>query len=242
MAILYNNGKINIAPNKYFEGRDSDNADTTFGLTTDQWKEVGTSMIPIYGTYLEGKKFIEDPSWDNAAWLGLSLVSEVPFLKWAKLGKAAKIAKTAKKAPVLVKDINKGITKQANKDLMYHLDYGNKAGAFTKNGAYVKKGTLYPGKAVKEGQKSYTWFNEGKPYTTSIKEKPLKRAIIKDKKDIPDLIRVRESTEPIGQWNGKSGFVLKSEHVTPSPVPVRDAYIYNRVKLPFMKPFWLRTQ
>jgi hypothetical protein len=66
--------------------------------------------------------------------------------------------------------------------------------------------------------------------------------MIKDKKDIPDLIRVRESTEPIGQWNGKSGFVLKSEHVTPSPVPVRDAYMYNRVELPFMKPFWLRTQ
>lgn len=227
--------------NKFAEGGDTQEDDNSTGAL-DTAKEIGVSMIPIYGTYLEGKKFIEDPSLENAAWLGLSLVSEVPFLKWAKLGKAAKIAKTAKKAPVLVKDISKGITKQANKDLMYHLDYGNKAGAFTKNGAYVKNGTLYPGKAVKEGQKSYTWFNEGKPYATSIKEKPLKRAIIKDKKDIPDLIRVRESTEPIGQWNGKSGFVLKSEHVTPSPVPVRDAYMYNRVELPFMKPFWLRTQ
>lgn len=63
----------------------------------------------------------------NYQWL-----RKYPILKWAKLGKAAKIAK---KAPVLVKDISKGITKQANKDLMYHLDYGNKAGAFTKNGA-----------------------------------------------------------------------------------------------------------
>ena len=228
--------------NRFDYGGDADNADTTFGLTTDQWKEVGTSMIPIYGTYKEVKKLVEDPSWENAGYAALSLLSEIPVAKVAKLGKVAKIAKTAKEAPIVTRSISKGLKGKVNNDLVYHLDRGNLRGAFSESGAYVKKKTLHPGKAKSPDQLDYTWFNEGKPYATSVKEEPLTRAIVMNKTDIPGLVRVRDSKVPIGQWSGDKGFVLKSEMVTPSPVPLKNAFMYSRKNLPFIGEFWLRTQ
>lgn len=35
--------------------------------------------------------------------------------------------------------------------------------------------------------------------------------------------------------------VLKSEMVTPSPVPLNNAFIYKRKQLPLVGEFWLRT-
>lgn len=235
---IYDTSIIADRYNKFEEGGE---LNTTLGLTSDQWKEIGTSLIPIYGSYKEVKNFIDNPSWENAGYAGLSLLSEIPIAKLAKLGKVAKIAKTAKKAPIVTKSISRGLKGEVNKDLVYHLDRGNKAGAFSNQGAYVKKGTLYPGKAQSAQQLDYTWFNEGKPYSTNVKGTPLDRAIIMDKKDVPNLIRVRESEVPIGQWNGNSGFVLKSEMVTSSPVPLDKAFMYKRKNLPFIGEFWLRT-
>lgn len=231
-----------IIADRYNRFEDGGYKDTTLGLTPDQWKEIGVSLIPIYGSYKEVKNFIDNPSLENAGYAGLSLLSEIPVAKLAKLGKVVKIAKTAKKAPVITRSISKGLKGGGiNKDLVYHLDRGNKAGAFSNRGAYVKKGTLYPGKSKSTKQLDYTWFNEGKPYSTSVNGTPLDRAIILDKTDVPDLIRVRDSKIPIGQWSGNSGLVLKSEMVTPSPVPLNNAFIYKRKQLPLVGEFWLRT-
>lgn len=226
------------AYNKYAEESSIDNKEPS---DTD-WADLGTSMIPIYGTYKEAKNLIEHPSWENAGWTALSLASEIPVLKGLKALKASKLlkaAKTLKKAPLITRSINKGLKKSP--DLLYHLDYGDKVGAFTKHGSHIKGNKLIPGKAKDTSQLDYTWFNEGNPFSTSVNNKPLNRAIIVNKKDVPNLIRVRESTTPIGQWTGKSGFVRKSEMVTPSEVPLDNAYIYNRKELPYIGEFWLRN-
>lgn len=207
------------------------------------WTDLGTSLIPIYGTYKEFENFVNEPSWENVGWAALSLVSEIPILKGVKALKGIKLAKTAKtlkEAPIITRSISKGLKKDINKDLLYHLDYGDKAGAFSSHGAHIKGNKLVPGKAKDSSQLDYTWFNEGRPYATGVNGKPLDRAIIVNKKDVPDLIRVRDSEVPIGQWTGKSGFVKKSEMVTPSEVPLDNAYIYNRKKFPIIGEFWLR--
>lgn len=128
-----------------------------------------------------------------------------------------------------------------SENLMYHLDFGNNVGAFSKNGAFIKDGLLYPGAAKDINQKSFIWFNKGKPYTTSIRGKKLNRAIIANEDDINGLLKVRDSTEPIGQWNGSSGFVLPSEYVTDIPFNISKGLIYNRKQLPLIGEFWLRT-
>lgn len=204
------------------------------------WAELATSMIPIYGTYKEVKNLVQNPSWGNAGWAALSLASELPMLKGLKGLKATKAIKTLKEAPLLTRSMNKGL-KRGTSDLLYHLDYGDEIGAFSKQGAYIKGNKLVPGKAKDASQLDYTWFNEGKPYTTSVNGEPLNRAIIVNKKDVPNLIRVRESKVPIGQWNGKAGFVKKSEMVTSSEVPLDNAYIYTRKNLPILGEFWLRN-
>ena len=89
--------------NKYAEGgpinSDSTTNDSGFlGLNGEEWLDIGTSMIPIYGTYKDAKEFYNDPSWENAMWLGISAISEVPFLKWVKAGKIAKAGKAVDKA------------------------------------------------------------------------------------------------------------------------------------------------
>lgn len=225
--------------NKYADGGHTDNNESS---GTIDWIEFGTSMIPIYGTYKEVDNLIQNPSWENAGWTALSIASEIPLLKLAKLSKGAKVlkaAKTLKKAPLVTRSMNKGL-KGGTSDLLYHLDYGDKAGAFSKQGAYIKGNKLVPGKAKDASQLDYTWFNEGKPYAMGVNNNPLNRAVIVNKKDVPNLIRVRESTTPIGQWNGKAGFVKKSEMVTPSEVPLDNAFIYNRKKFPVLGEFWLR--
>lgn len=103
-------------------------------------------------------------------------------------------------------------------DVMVHLDYGDNYGAFTSNGAYIEGGFLNPGSPKDPSQVGHTWFNMGKPYTLGIDGKPFTRAIIGTKENIPGLIRVRDSQVPLGQWDGKSGFVLSSEYATPEMV------------------------
>ena len=77
---------------------DSPEKDGFLGLSGAQWADIGTSMIPIYGTYKDAKEFYHNPSWKNAFWLGVSALSEIPFLKWMKAGKATKAAKAVDKA------------------------------------------------------------------------------------------------------------------------------------------------
>lgn len=94
---------IRGAYNKYAEGgfisNDSPPENNGFlGLSGDQWADIGTSMIPVYGTYKDAKEFYHNPSWENAGWLAVSALSEIPFLKWLKAGKATKAVRAVNKA------------------------------------------------------------------------------------------------------------------------------------------------
>ena len=135
--------------------------------------------------------------------------------------------------PIFVKEMENGIGEG-----LYHLDYGDAKGAF-KSGSYIKNGHLYPGKTDVDGQLDYIWFNESKPYATAVRGKPFSRTIIFDQKDIPGILRVREQNYPIGQWNGKSGFVTKHEMVTSNPIDMDNATVYKRI--PIFNS-WLRTK
>ncbi len=101
MAILYNNGKINIAPNKYFGGGDS-----ILGLTPEQWRDFGLGLVPIYGSVIDIQQAYEEPSLENIGWAGLSVISEIPFLKFLKTGKLIKAGKYATRVAELTQQVN----------------------------------------------------------------------------------------------------------------------------------------
>lgn len=113
-----------------------------------------------------------------------------------------------------------------NPNLLYHLDRGDGVGAFSNRGAYVEKGRLFPGIA-KEGEVPYSWWNLGKPYSTSVKGQPMTR-LMTAIKDTPGMLNVKSQNYRIGQWNGKGGFVTPFEYVNPKPVDVSNStYILN---------------
>lgn len=106
-----------------------------------------------------------------------------------------------------------------NPNLLYHLDRGNGLGAFSDQGAYVENGFLFPGTPKDASANPYSWWNKGKPYSTSIKGQPMTR-LMTATEDAPGMLHIRSQNYPIGQWNGKRGFVLNSEYVSPEGVNV----------------------
>lgn len=81
------------------------------GIPVPQGVETAASFVPVLGTLMDAKEFIEDPSWENAGYLGLSLLSEIPFLKGLKAAKLAKTAKVMDKYDDAVKAYNKASEK-----------------------------------------------------------------------------------------------------------------------------------
>lgn len=60
----------------------------------DGVKDVA-SFLPLVGTAMDAYELYKNPSWENAGYLGLSLASEIPFLK---LARGARIASRAAEA------------------------------------------------------------------------------------------------------------------------------------------------
>jgi hypothetical protein len=109
-----------------------------------------------------------------------------------------------------------------NPNLLYHLDRGNGVGAFSNQGAYIQDGMLFPGTPKESSAIPYSWWNKGKPYATSVNGQPMTR-LVTTTKDSPGMIHVKSQNYPIGQWNGKRGFVLPSEYVNPKGVNVEES-------------------
>lgn len=112
-------------------------------------------------------------------------------------------------------------------NMMVHLDYGNNKG-FSENGAYIRDGMLIPGKAIKEGQRDFTWFNRNKPYSKGIEGEPFTRGIIFPPNE-NDFFRVRDMNEPVGQWDPitKKGFVTKNEYVSPYILDMDKGFLFD---------------
>lgn len=119
-----------------------------------------------------------------------------------------------------------------NSGKVIHADYGDLHSGFTKGttGARVTDKGLVPGHNPNTGI-DYSWWNADKPYSYSINNNKFTRYMSGNESDIPGIITVREQTYPIGQWNGKSGFVLKTEKVTPQTVPMDniDTFQYDPI-------------
>lgn len=116
-------------------------------------------------------------------------------------------------------------------DKYIHIDLGNKSSLFSGKGkgAYIKDNKLYPGESILPDQDSYVWWNKNKPYSDIGFNTDGHTTTIIDPDIAEDLLQVRMSNKPIGQWNGNNGFVVKSEYVTNKPVPLKHAqqYKYN---------------
>ena len=80
-------------PNFFDDGGEKD---TYFGLTTDDWKDVGLGIIPVVGTYRDFQTFMEDPTLVNGLGLGISAVTDAATL--FGIGAAAKGARALYKA------------------------------------------------------------------------------------------------------------------------------------------------
>lgn len=67
--------------------------------------EIVTGMVPIYGTYQDAKKFINEPTWNNFGWVLASGIGDIFFFTGAGAGikalKAARAANAARKALTL---------------------------------------------------------------------------------------------------------------------------------------------
>lgn len=99
-----------------------------------------------------------------------------------------------------------------NSEIMVHT------GDSFNGGPVTEQDYLIPKQPKLEGQLGYIWFNKEKPYTLGIAGRQASDVFVGDASAINGLIQVRGSSKPIGQWNGKSGFVLNSEYVTDQPV------------------------
>lgn len=116
-------------------------------------------------------------------------------------------------------------------NLMYHHDYGNGAINYTNStGANIINGKIIPGKSFKEGQKGYVWWNKGRPFGIGLSPDGNTAGftrMVTTHADNPNLLQVRSADYPIGQWDGKNGFVRSSEYVSSTPVKVNDNSIYT---------------
>ncbi len=82
------------------------------GYTWQDGAKDVASFLPLVGTAMDAYELYENPSWENAGYLGLSVLSEIPFLKWIK---GAKIASRAAKAVDKATDAASSYQKAAQK-------------------------------------------------------------------------------------------------------------------------------
>jgi hypothetical protein len=113
-----------IRKNKFYTGGSTEEPKgDILGIPVPQEVETAASFVPILGTLMDAKEFIEDPSWENAGYLGLSLVAEIPFLKGLKAIKSAKAAKLMNKYDDAVKAYNKAEAKVKRMENTPNLNY-----------------------------------------------------------------------------------------------------------------------
>ena len=164
--------------------------------------------------------------------LGARMLFNAP----TKIDKLLRELKNTPTKEALAKQSNtklfKDLTTFGKDDSRYvHTQLGKANSVFsgTKRGAYIKDNKLYPGESRIYDQEPYIWWNKNKAYSElGADEDGFTATIIKDT-DADDLTQVRKMTKPVGQWNGRSGFVQKSEYVTQKPVSLKDAeqFRYN---------------
>ena len=123
MQIMVNNGIYDLSTikdtyNKFAEGGPKDNNtnedDTYFGLTADDWKDVGLGMIPIVGTYRDFQTFMEDPTLVNGLGLGISAATDAAtLLGVGALAKGSKALYKAYKAKEAINSARQLAARQA---------------------------------------------------------------------------------------------------------------------------------
>lgn len=144
-------------------------------------------LIPVYGTYLSGKDFVEDPTWKNGLMFGLSALGDVATVVGAGalvkgLGTAAKASsrgtKVGKAAFKSYQELQNAYSKalkayQAtpNPTTKFYLDQA--AGALKYGETQVARATNAVKNLSQSGQKAVRgqqWVERFKPNRTVINE------------------------------------------------------------------------
>ena len=104
--------------NKFAEGGPKDantnEEETYFELTANDWKDVGLGMIPVVGTYRDFQTFMEDPTWVNGLGLGISAATDIATLFGVgALAKGSKALYKAYKAKEAISTARQLAAKQA---------------------------------------------------------------------------------------------------------------------------------
>lgn len=244
MKVAINNGIIdlNSIKNKFDEGGQT--KDNTY--VAPIYKEQG--FIPFKGAKkimwdslpkVNGRRIasgaidIVSPEFDLLT--GIRAITSLPT-KAEKLGREYIKSKLIKDSEIVdlinskrIKDLT-DFGKDSDKYIHTDLGRGSSVFAGVNKGAHIVDRQLVPGEALIYDQLPYVWWNKGKRYTPLGENKHGYQAIIINKDNANDLLQVRQSKTPIGQWDGRSGFVLKSEYVTNKPVNLSsdvEHYIYD---------------
>lgn len=113
-----------------------------------------------------------------------------------------------------------------NPNLYYRTSFNNSGLFNTYQPSVEHNGFIIPGKSAMQGQKNYSWWNKGKPYSQGNKGQHIDNLYTTIGDD--SFLHVRSQKYPIGQWNGKQGFVLNSEYVTENPVNINNSkYVWD---------------
>ena len=125
MQIMVNNGIYDLSTirdtyNKFAEGGPKENVsnedNTYFGLTADDWKDVGLGTLPIVGTYRDLQTFYKDPTLVNGLGLGISAATDAAtLLGVGALAKGSRALYKAYKAKEAISSVRQLAAKQAAK-------------------------------------------------------------------------------------------------------------------------------
>lgn len=123
-----------------------------WGMKEGSAADIATDMIPVVGTLKETTRFVRNPSWEQAGWIGASLAGDLlgfgigkGITKAVKAAKAAKIAKARNAYRTVANGMQNEVKKYAAKKAAAKrvLESGNE----TKGIGVHKKVKMTPGKA-----------------------------------------------------------------------------------------------
>lgn len=202
-----------IAGEKVFNAGYEKLTGNNWGQDVERWTR---GYIPAeYGEYLNPGTLIGGITGDVASKVGRKMLNTA-FLSRA-MNKSLNLTEIPNSTHPLIPKYRTrlGDVEINDPNLMYHQKANTNTSMFGKSGTgsvLTDKGVA-PGNPKSEGQQGYVWFNKGKPYVNTNSE-----YLVTTPSSNPNLVHVRSQNYPIGQWNGKSGFVLNSEYVSANPV------------------------
>lgn len=202
-----------IAGEKAFNAGYEKLTGNNWGQDVERWTR---GYIPAeYGEYLNPGTLIGGITGDVASKVGRKIINTASLSR--AMNKSLNLTEIPNSTQPLVPKYRTrlGDVEINDPNLMYHQKANTNTSMFGESGtgSVLTDRGIIPGKSKVEGQQSYIWFNRGKPYVNKDSQ-----YLVTTPSSNPNLVHVRSQNYPIGQWNGKTGFVTNSEYVSANPI------------------------